>query len=128
MIMEAFEAGVGWTPNVRSASNRSMEAINDAVECVSRMAAGDSSAVAERYAAQAPKPYAYALRLTGNPAPAEDVTQEARVVDGRTAGRYRGGARVRGCPVGTIKSRLSYAKTRLKDVLAGAGAGAGEMS
>jgi hypothetical protein len=81
MIMEAFEAGVGWTPNVRSASNRSMEAINDAVECVSRMAAG----------------------------------------------RYRGGGRVRGCPVGTIKNRLSYAKTRLKDVFAGAGVGAGEV-
>jgi RNA polymerase sigma-70 factor, ECF subfamily len=209
-MMEAIAAGVGWTPNVRVASNRSMEEIDDAVECVRRMAEGDSSAATELYATHGQRLYAYALRLTGNPALAEDVTQEALIAAWRTAGRYRGEGRVRtwllgivhhtalkamrrpwqtapgdvsanlpskvpspeqsaqtdrlavcvrqavasmslkhravielvffhglsleeaarvcGCPVGTIKSRLSYAKARLKDVLASAGISAREMS
>jgi RNA polymerase sigma-70 factor (ECF subfamily) len=206
--VEAVAAEVDWTLNVCAASNRTMEESDDAVQWVRRMAEGDPSGAAGLYAACGRRLYAYALRLTGNPALAEDVTQETLVTAWRTADRYRGDGRVRtwllgivhhtalnamrrrwqpvskelaatlatpapspeeqaqadelaacvrralqsislkhraalelvffhglsleeaaevcGCPVGTIKSRLSYAKASLKDALAGAGIAAGD--
>jgi RNA polymerase sigma-70 factor (ECF subfamily) len=206
--MQAVAVEVDWTLNICVASNR-MEEPDDAVQWVRRMAEGDPSGATELYAAYGQRLYAYALRLTGNPALAEDATQEALVTAWRTAKRYRGEGRVRtwllgvvhhtalkamrrrsppisedmaatltspapspeekvradelaacvrrgvqsmslkhraaleliffhglgleeaaqvcGCPVGTIKSRLSYAKARLKDALAGAGITAGDI-
>ncbi len=94
-MMEAVAVGVGWTLDVCVPSNRAIEEADDAVQWVRRMAEGDPSAATELYAAYGQRLYAYALRLTGNPALAEDVTQEALVTAWRTAHRYRGHGRVR---------------------------------
>lgn len=45
-------------------------------ECVARVAAGDREAFGQLVAAHLPGIVLYAQRMTGNPAPAEDITQE----------------------------------------------------
>lgn len=75
---------------------------DDDVRWVQRMAEGDPSAMRELYAAFGQRLYAYALRLTGNPALAEDVTQDALVAAWRSAGRFRGESRVRTWLLGIV--------------------------
>ncbi len=64
------------------------------VQLMRRVVTGDESALRELYAAYGQRLYAYALRLTGDSAVAEDVAQEVLVVVWRTAGRYRGEGRL----------------------------------
>lgn len=45
-------------------------------ECVAKVAAGDRDAFGQLVAAHLPGIQLYAQRMTGNPAPAEDITQE----------------------------------------------------
>ena len=59
-----------------------------------RIAARDEAALQELYAAYGQRLFAYALRLSGDPAAAEDVVQETLVSVWRAAGRYRGEGRV----------------------------------
>ena len=61
---------------------------------VGRMAAGDEAAMHELYAAYGQRLYAYALRLTGDPARAEDAVQDALVAAWKSAHRFRGEGRV----------------------------------
>lgn len=61
---------------------------------VRRMAAGDDSALRELYAAYGQRLYAYALRLTGEAAQADDVVQDALVAAWKSAGRFRGEGRL----------------------------------
>ena len=61
---------------------------------VRRMAAGDEAAMRELYAAYGQRLYAYALRLTSDPARAEDVVQDALVAAWKSARRFRGEGRV----------------------------------
>jgi len=61
---------------------------------VRRMAAGDEVALHELYAAYGQRLYAYALRLTSDPAQAEDVVQDALVAAWKSARRFRGEGRV----------------------------------
>jgi RNA polymerase sigma-70 factor (ECF subfamily) len=61
---------------------------------VRRMAAGDEAALHELYAAYGQRLYAYALRLTGDPAQAEDVVQDALVAAWKSARRFRGEGRL----------------------------------
>jgi len=61
---------------------------------VRRMAAGDEAALHELYAAYGQRLYAYALRLTSDPAQAEDVVQDALVAAWKSARRFRGEGRV----------------------------------
>ncbi len=61
---------------------------------VRRMAAGDDSALRELYAAHGQRLYAYALRLTGDPAQADDVLQETLVAVWKSAGKFRGEGRL----------------------------------
>ena len=63
------------------------------VRLAERIASGDESALCELYAAYGKRLLAYALRLTGDQAKAEDVVQDVLVVVWRTAGRYRGEGR-----------------------------------
>ncbi|MBN1486411.1 MAG: sigma-70 family RNA polymerase sigma factor [Anaerolineae bacterium] len=175
----------------------------DDVKYIRRIAKGDAEALRELYAAYGQRMYAYALRLTADPATAEDVVQDSLVAVWQGARRFRGEGRVlswllgivhhkslnsmRGrslpvdvehlevlpdgdpgpdervtsqedaellrqgiarlspshrailelifyqglslkevarvckCPVGTVKSRLSYAKKRLRGILSGQG-------
>jgi RNA polymerase sigma-70 factor, ECF subfamily len=64
------------------------------LELLQRISAGDESALRELYAAYGQRLYAYALRLTNDPASAEDVVQETLVTVWRAAGKYRGEGRV----------------------------------
>lgn len=64
------------------------------IDLLRGIAAGDEAALHGLYAAYGQRLYAYALRLTNDPAQAEDVVQDALVVIWRTAGRFRGEGRV----------------------------------
>lgn len=64
------------------------------LKLLQRLSARDESALRELYAAFGQRLYAYALRLTSEPALAEDVVQETLVTVWRTAGKYRGEGRV----------------------------------
>jgi RNA polymerase sigma-70 factor, ECF subfamily len=55
-----------------------------------RLAAGDAEAIREVIGAYGQRMYVYALRLTGDPARAEDVLQESLVAAWRGAKRFRG--------------------------------------
>ena len=61
---------------------------------IRRIAAGDASALKELYAAFGGPMYAYALRLTGGAAAAEDVLQECLLAVWQGADRFRGESRV----------------------------------
>lgn len=64
------------------------------LELTQRIAGRDEAALRELYAAYGQRLYAYALRLTGEPALADDVVQDTLVVVWRTAGRYQGRGRL----------------------------------
>ena len=63
-------------------------------ELVRRMAAGDPAAMRELYAAYGQRLFAYALRLAGAAAVAEDVVQDALIAAWKGARRFRGEGRV----------------------------------
>jgi RNA polymerase sigma-70 factor, ECF subfamily len=62
----------------------------DDLDLIRRMQAGDDDAVRDLYAQYGQRLYAYALRLTDDPATAEDVTQTTLVTAWRTARNFRG--------------------------------------
>lgn len=64
------------------------------LELARRIAAKDEAALRELYAACGQRLYAYALRLTDDPAQAEDVVQDALVIVWNRAGTYRGEGRL----------------------------------
>jgi RNA polymerase sigma-70 factor (ECF subfamily) len=64
------------------------------LDLLRRMKAGDDDAVRELYARHGQRLYAYALRLTNDPATAEDVTQNTLVTVWRTANKFRGEGRL----------------------------------
>ncbi len=202
-MMSAIPASARCVEAVCALPNCTMQATDESAELLRRMVEGESAALASLYAVHGQKMHAFALRLTGDPTLAEDVTQEALVAAWQSARRFRGEGRVRtwllgivhhiafkamrrrrwqpiseeltatlhspapspeenvqageltacirrgieqlslkhraaldlvfyhelsleeaaqvcGCPLGTIKSRLSYAKAHLKEVLASA--------
>lgn len=71
-------------------------------QLLQRLAAGEQAALNELYAAYGQRLYAYALRLCGDPAGAEDVVQETLVTVWRTADRYRGEGRVAAWLLGIV--------------------------
>lgn len=66
----------------------------DDLDLIHRMQAGDDDAVRDLYAQYGQRLYAYALRLTDDPATAEDVTQNTLVTAWRTARNFRGEGRL----------------------------------
>jgi len=66
----------------------------DDLDLIRRMQAGDDDAVRDLYALHGQRLYAYALRLTNDPATAEDVTQNTLVTAWRTARTFRGEGRL----------------------------------
>jgi RNA polymerase sigma-70 factor (ECF subfamily) len=63
------------------------------LDLMRRLALGDESAVGELAATYGQRLYAYALRLTDDPALADDVAQDALVTAWRTARKFRGEGR-----------------------------------
>lgn len=72
---------------------QSMTAQEQDLDLIRRMVSGDENAMRELYAAYGQRLFAYALRLTNDPATAEDVTQETLIIVWRTAGKFRGEGR-----------------------------------
>lgn len=66
----------------------------DDLDLIRRMQAGDDDAVRDLYAQYGQRLYAYALRLTDDPATAEDVTQTTLVTAWRTARTFRAEGRL----------------------------------
>jgi RNA polymerase sigma-70 factor (ECF subfamily) len=64
------------------------------LELARRIAARDESALRELYATYGQRLYAYALRLVGVPATAEDVVQDTLVAAWQSAARFRGEGRL----------------------------------
>lgn len=63
-------------------------------DLVQRIAAKNEAALQELYSAYGQRLVAYALRLTGDPAQADDVVQDALVAVWQTAGKFRGEGRL----------------------------------
>ena len=61
----------------------------DNPDLIRRLKAGDDDAVRELYARYGQRLYTYALRLTNDPATAEDVTQNTLITAWRTAHSFR---------------------------------------
>ena len=72
----------------------SMTQCADDLDLIHRLKAGDEDAVRDLYARYGQRIYAYALRLTDDPATAEDVTQSTLITAWRSAGSFRGDGRL----------------------------------
>jgi RNA polymerase sigma-70 factor, ECF subfamily len=64
------------------------------LELIHRLQAGDDDAVRDLYARYGQRLYAYALRLTDDPAMAEDITQNTLIIAWRSMGSFRGEGRL----------------------------------
>lgn len=89
--MQTANLAFPWkTQETQSAMKQSTEDL----DIVRRMQAGDDDAVRDMYERHGQRLYAYALRLTNDPATAEDVTQSTLVTAWRTAHTFRGEGRL----------------------------------
>ncbi len=82
------------------------------LDLVRRIASGDERALVDLYAAYGQRLYAYALRLAGDSALAEDAVQDTLVAVWRTAGRYRGEGRVLAWLLGIVHNLALKAARR----------------
>jgi RNA polymerase sigma-70 factor (ECF subfamily) len=94
MVSSAISKQIPHFPCVTKSIEHSMTAQEQDLDLIRRMAAGEENALRELYATYGRRLYAYALRLTNDPAAAEDVTQETLVIAWRTAGKFRGEGRL----------------------------------
>ncbi len=74
-------------------------------ELIRRIAAGDEDALQALYAACGQRLYAYAMRLTGDPAAAEEVLQDSLVAAWQGAGRFRGEGRAIAWLLGIVHNK-----------------------
>ncbi len=85
---------VDLTAEARCGLPHSMINNDNDLALVRRLVAGEDAAMHELYAAYGQRLYAYALRLTDDPAQAEDVVQDALVVVWKSARKFRGEGRL----------------------------------
>jgi RNA polymerase sigma-70 factor, ECF subfamily len=71
-----------------------MTELQQDIALVQRIAAKDETALQELYATYGQRLYVYALRLTEDPAQAEDVVQDVLVIVWRSAQKFRGESRL----------------------------------
>jgi RNA polymerase sigma-70 factor (ECF subfamily) len=90
-------------------------------ELMRRIAAGEEAALNELVALYGQRLFAYAIRLTGEPATAEDVLQESLIAVWQGAERYRGEGRLIAWLLGIVHhkafSQLRWAARRQTDTL-----------
>lgn len=89
---EARKSFVNWSRASQEKQLNMTEREQD-LELLRRMQTGDDDAVRELYAAYGQRLYTYALRLTNDPATAEDVTQNTLIIAWHTAHDFRGEGR-----------------------------------
>lgn len=94
MVAGLIADGFRRLEQVEPVSKLPMTDLEHDVELVRRIAAKEDQALRELYAVYGQRMYAYALRLTQDPAQAEDVVQDALVAAWRSADRFRGEGRV----------------------------------
>jgi len=85
-----IELAVGQSAPVKSTPGRESAATNVSPELLERAQAGDHHAFAEIYALHKRRIYSLCLRMLGNAAEAEDLTQEAFLQLHRKIGTFRG--------------------------------------
>jgi RNA polymerase sigma-70 factor (ECF subfamily) len=90
-------------------------------ELMQRIAAGEEAALNELIALYGQRLYTYAIRLTGEPATAEDVLQESLIAVWQGAERYRGDGRLIAWLLGIVHhkafSQVRWAARRQSDSL-----------
>jgi len=94
MVSSAIAKQIPHFRCVSQGVEHSMTAREQDLDLIRRMASGDENAMRAVYAAYGQRLFAYALRLTNDPASAEDVTQETLVIAWRTARKFRGEGRL----------------------------------
>lgn len=94
MVSSAFAKQIPHFPCGTRSNKHGMTAQEQDLDLIQRMVKGDENALRELYATYGQRLYAYALRLTNDPAAAEDITQETLVTAWRTAGKFRGEGRL----------------------------------
>ncbi len=72
---------------------RNMPAADRDFELIRQVAAGSETALRKLYDAYGQRLYAYALRITNDPAAAEEAVQESLIAAWQGAGKYRGESR-----------------------------------
>ena len=89
--MQTADLAIHWSPQE---TQPAMTQPTDDLDLIHRIQAGDDDAVRDLYAQYGQRLYAYALRLTNDPATAEDVTQTTLVTAWRTARTFRAEGRL----------------------------------
>lgn len=119
MISSAIAKQILQTPETSQGANY-MTGQEQDLDLIQRMVAGDENAVRELYAAYGQRLYAYALRLTDDPAAAEDVTQDTLVTAWRTAHMFRGEGQLIAWLLGIVHHRamktLRHASQPLEEI------------
>jgi RNA polymerase sigma-70 factor (ECF subfamily) len=93
MISPAIAKQILQIPKISQGANY-MTGQEQDLDLIQRMVAGNENAMRELYAAYGQRLYAYALRLTDDPAAAEDVMQDTLIIAWRTAHTFRGQGRL----------------------------------
>ena len=95
-----------------------MPTIERDADLIRQIAGGDQDALRELYAIYGQRLYAYAMRLTGDPATAEEAVQESLIAVWQGAGRFRGQGRVIAWLLGIVHYKaLNLVRGRQMDVL-----------
>ena len=102
--------------------DRNMPAFDSDRDLIRQVAAGDENALRKLYDAYGQRLYAYALRITGDPAAAEEAVQESLVAFWQGASRFRGegegGGRVIAYLLGIVHHKaLNQVRGRTHDSL-----------
>ncbi len=84
-----------------------------------RIAARDESALQELYSVYGQRMFAFAVRLTGDPAQADDVVQDALVAVWSSAGSFRGESRAAAWLMGIVHHTAVKALRRRGESLSG---------
>jgi RNA polymerase sigma-70 factor (ECF subfamily) len=102
-----------------STQHSSMHPTDDP-DLIRRMKAGDDDAIRDLYGRYGHRLYAYALRLTNDPACAEDVTQNTLITAWRTIHSFRGEGRLIAWLLGIVHHTAMKAIRQTSHDLAGA--------
>ncbi len=100
------------------ALNRTMPAVDSDRNLIRQIAAGQEEALRRLYDAFGQRMVVYALRITGDPAAAEEAVQESLVAVWQGAGRFRGESRVIAWLLGIVHHKaLNLVRRRVIDSL-----------
>ena len=98
--------------------SQSMPAVDSDRDLIRQVAAGNEDALRKLYDSYGQRLYAYALRITGDPAAAEEAVQESLVAVWRGAGRFRGEGRAIAWLLGIVHHKaLNQVRGRVIDSL-----------